>query len=239
MADRSGYIGRAPSDSSVTIARQHYNPTGVQTDFTFNSGYTVGLIDAYLNGVKLIEGNDYTASDGSTVGLTTAAIALDTLELVAYKAFNLGFVNSSVADFTVGTDLVVNGNATFNGTVTGATVGVSSAGTSIGNAKTLNFIGLGNTFAVEGDNVNISIAGGGGGGLGTALSDVKTDPGNQFYTTPRNVTIATGTTFFAEASAGDGGVVFSKLGRIHVATGATVHVGSGTTLALDVLRIFE
>ena len=239
MADRSGYIGRAPSDSSVTIARQHYNPTGVQTDFTFNSGYTVGLIDAYLNGVKLIEGNDYTASDGSTVGLTTAAISLDTLELVAYKAFNLGFVNSSVADFTVGTDLVVNGNATFNGTVTGATVGVSSAGTSIGNAKTLNFIGLGNTFAVEGDAVNISIAGGGGGGLGTALSDVKTDPGNQFYTTPRNVTIATGTTFFAEASAGDGGIVFSKLGRIHVATGATVHVGSGTTLALDVLRIFE
>jgi len=238
MADRSGYIGRAPSDSSVTIARQHYNPTGVQTDFTFNSGYTVGLIDAYLNGVKLIEGNDYTASDGSTVGLTTAAISLDTLELVAYKAFNLGFVNSSVADFTVGTDLVVNGNATFNGTVTGATVGVSSAGTSIGNAKTLNFIGLGNTFAVEGDAVNISIAGGGGGGLGTALSDVKTDPGNQFYTTPRNITIATGTTFFAEASAGDGGVVFSKLGKIHVATGATVHIGSGTTLALDVLNIF-
>ena len=207
MADRSGYIGRAPSDSSVTIARQHYNPTGVQTDFTFNSGYTVGLIDAYLNGVKLIEGNDYTASDGSTVGLTTAAISLDTLELVAYKAFNLGFVNSSVADFTVGTDLVVNGNATFNGTVTGATVGVSSAGTSIGNAKSLNFIGLGNTFAVEGDAVNISIAGGGGGGLGTALSEVKTDPGNQFYTTPRNVTIVAGTTFFAEASAGDGGVI--------------------------------
>ena len=238
MADRSGYIGRAPSDSSVTIARQHYNPTGVQTDFTFNSGYTVGLIDAYLNGVKLIEGNDYTASDGSTVGLTTAAISLDTLELVAYKAFNLGFINSSVADFNVGTDLTVGGNATFNGTVTGATVGVSSAGTSIGNAKTLNFIGLGNTFAVEGDNVNISIAGGGGGGLGTALSEVKTDPGNQFYTTPRNVTIATGTTFFAEASAGDGGVVFSKLGKIHVATGATVHIGSGTTLALDVLNIF-
>ena len=238
MADRSGYIGRAPSDSSVTIARQNYTPTGIQTDFTFNSGYTVGLIDAYLNGVKLIEANDYTASDGSTVGLTTAAISGDTLELVAYKAFNLGFVNSSVADFNVGANLTVAGNATFNGTVTGATVGITSAGYNVGTAKSLNFIGLGNTFAVEGDAVNISIAGGGGGGLGTALSDVKTDPGNQFYTTPRNVTIAAGTTFFAEASAGDGGVVFSKLGKIHVATGATVHIGSGTTLALDVLNIF-
>ena len=245
MADRSGYIGRAPSDSSVTIARQNYTPTGIQTDFTFNSGYTVGLIDAYLNGVKLIEANDYTASDGSTVGLTTAAIAGDTLELVAYKAFNLGFVNSSVADFNVGANLTVagnatiNGNTTFNGTVTGATVGITSAGYNVGTAKSLNFIGLGNTFAVEGDTVNISIAGGGGGGgLGTALSDVKTDPGNQFYTTPRNVTIAAGTTFFAEASVGDGGIVFSKLGKIHVATGATVHIGSGTTLALDVLNIF-
>ncbi len=238
MADRNGYIGRAPGDSSTTIARQNYTPTGIQTDFTFNSGYTVGLIDAYLNGVKLIEANDYTASDGSTVGLTTAAIAGDTLELVAYKAFNLGFINSSVADFNVGANLTVAGNATFNGTVTGATVGITSAGYNVGTAKSLNFIGLGNTFAVEGDTVNISIAGGGGGGLGTALSEVKTDPGNQFYTTPRNVTIATGTTFFAEASVGDGGVVFSKLGRIHVATGATLHVGSGTTLAMDVLNLF-
>ena len=238
MADRSGYIGRAPSDSSVTIARQHYNPTGVQTDFTFNSGYTVGLIDAYLNGVKLIEGNDYTASDGSTVGLTTAAIALDTLELVAYKAFNLGFVNSSVADFTVGTDLVVNGNATFNGTVTGATVGITSAGYNVGTAKSLNFIGLGNTFAVEGDTVNISIAGGGGGGLGTALSEVKTEPGSQIFTTPRNATISAGSSLYIDVSAGDGGVAFTKLGRIHVAAGATLHVGSGSTLAMDVLNLF-
>ena len=238
MADRSGYIGRAPSDSSVTIARQHYNPTGVQTDFTFNSGYTVGLIDAYLNGVKLIEGNDYTASDGSTVGLTTAAIALDTLELVAYKAFNLGFVNSSVADFTVGTDLVVNGNATFNGTVTGATVGITSAGYNVGTAKSLNFIGLGNTFAVEGDTVNISIAGGGGGGLGTALSQVKTEPASQIFTTPRNATISAGSSLYIDVSAGDGGVAFTKLGRIHVAAGATLHVGSGSTLAMDVLNLF-
>ena len=238
MADRSGYIGRAPGDSSVTIARQSYNPTGTQTDFAFASGYTVGLIDAYLNGVKLIEANDYTASDGSTVVLTVAAIAGDTVELVAYKAFNLGFVDSASGNFNVSQNLTVGGNATFNGTVTGATVGITSGTTAIGDAKTLRFIGVGNTFVKNGDTVDISIAGGGGGGLGTALSDVKTEPGNQFYTTPRNITIDTGTTFYATASAGDGGVVFSKLGRIHVATGATVHVGSGTTLALDVLNLF-
>ena len=65
MPDRNGYIGRAPGDSAVIIARQKYTSSGVTTDFTFSSGYTVGYIDAYLNGVKLIGGGtDYTASDG-------------------------------------------------------------------------------------------------------------------------------------------------------------------------------
>ena len=87
MADRSGYIGRAPGDSSVIIARKAYEPTGVQTDFTFNSGYTPGYCDVYLNGVKLIDEKDYTASNGSTVGLTSAAQSGDIVELVVYKAF--------------------------------------------------------------------------------------------------------------------------------------------------------
>ena len=54
MADRNGYIGRAPGDSSVIVARKVYEPTGVQTDFTFNSGYTPGYCDVYLNGVRSV-----------------------------------------------------------------------------------------------------------------------------------------------------------------------------------------
>ena len=34
MADRNGYIGRSPGDSSVIVARQSYTTTGVTTDFT-------------------------------------------------------------------------------------------------------------------------------------------------------------------------------------------------------------
>ena len=44
-----GYIGRQPGESSVIVSRQQYTPSGVTTDFTFSSGYTVGYIDAYLN----------------------------------------------------------------------------------------------------------------------------------------------------------------------------------------------
>ena len=49
----------------------------------------------------------------------------------------------------------------------GGSVGITSAGNLIDvDAKTLNFIGLGNTFAVRGNIVDVSIAGGGSGGAG-------------------------------------------------------------------------
>jgi|TARA_B100000900_G_scaffold326892_1_gene286950 hypothetical protein len=133
MADRNGYIGRAPGDSSVVVSRQIFNSTGVTTDFTFASGYTVGYLDLYLNGTRLIEGPDYAATDGATISLISAAQSGDVLEGVAYKAFNLGDANR---------------------------VGVQSAGTFIGNAETLNFVGTGNTFAVNGSTIDVSISGG-------------------------------------------------------------------------------
>ena len=34
MADRNGYIGRIPGDSSVVVARQVFNPTSSTTNFT-------------------------------------------------------------------------------------------------------------------------------------------------------------------------------------------------------------
>jgi len=137
MADRNGYIGRAPSDSAVTVARQTFTPTGVTTDFTFASGYTPGYFDLFINGVKMIEGSDFTSSDGSTFSvLGGGASNGDVLEAVAYKAFNA---------------------------VTGI-IGVRSEGTVISsNANVINFVGTGNTFALRGDTVDISINAGAAG----------------------------------------------------------------------------
>ena len=132
MADRNGYIGRAPGDSSVVVARQIFNPTSSTTNFTFAGGYTVGYLDLYLNGTRLIEGQDFTASDTSTIILLSAAINGDVLEAVAYKAFNL------VDD----------------------RVGIQSSGVLIGQAETLNFVGTGNTFAVNGSTIDVSISSG-------------------------------------------------------------------------------
>ena len=107
-----GYLGRVPGNSAVIVAKQVHQPTGVQTDFTFASGYTVGYMDVYINGSRLIHPDDYSASDGSTVGLTTAATDGDVLELVAYKAFDVGNVTNATLNFDVGSQLTVSGIST-------------------------------------------------------------------------------------------------------------------------------
>ena len=142
MADRSGYIGRAPGDSAVIIARQNYAPTGIQTDFTFDATYTPGYLDAYLNGVRLVYPTDYSASDGSTVGLTTNAISGDTLELVAYKAFNVADVSSTPGNFAVGGNLTVTGSTTLaaGSSVSYATTSFGVSGLTTGSNITANYI---------------------------------------------------------------------------------------------------
>ena len=147
-----GYLGRVPGNSNVVIAKQTHSPTGIQTDFTFASGYTVGYIDAYINGVRLIHPDDYTASDGSTVGLTTAATNGDVLELVAYKTYDVGNVTNASADFSVGQDLRVTRNSIVSNIdssgITTATGGfVSAASTS---ACKITFSGQTLTFTVAG-----------------------------------------------------------------------------------------
>ena len=109
---KGGYLGRVPGNANIVIAKQVHQPTGLQTDFTFASGYTPGYMDVYINGSRLIHPDDYSAEDGSTVGLTTAAINGDVLELVAYKAFNVGDVTNATLNFQVGSQLTVTGIST-------------------------------------------------------------------------------------------------------------------------------
>ena len=130
-----GYVGNQPDASSVIIARQVYNATSAVGVVTFSSGYTVGYLDVFLNGIKLQDAVDFSASDGRTVNLTTSAVAGDVIEMVAYKA--LPFRTSPI--------------------------GISSGGTTIkaDSVTTLNFVGAGNTFKVNGNTVDVSIEGGG------------------------------------------------------------------------------
>ena len=155
MADRSGYIGRAPGDSSVTIARQSYNVSGVTTDFTFASSYTPTLFDVYINGAKLVNISDYAATDGNTFSLVSAATGGDVVEAVAYKAFNIANpITSASGNFSVGGDLTVTGSATVGG------VGIVTAG-SDGSGLTgiVTSITAGSNISVSGATGNVTITG--------------------------------------------------------------------------------
>jgi len=211
MAINHGYIGRAPSDSTVTVARQVFNVSGVTTDFTFTSGYDVGYLDVFINGTKIINGNDYVASDTSTISiLNGGAQNGDVIEAVAYKAFNLG---------------------------TSGSVGVSSGGVTIGQAETLNFTGTGNEFTVNGSTIDVSISGGGS-GIGTALSDDATSILSKIFKTPKQLNIGNGESITVSSDSSSGDVAFCREGNIHVAVGGTFHIGSGTTFVTNVFGVF-
>ena len=116
-----GYIGRNPADGRTTINRQTFNvTTGVQTSFTFTSGYDLGYLEVYLNGIKQSETTDYTAADGSTFSfaVSTPTVQGDTIEAIAYKSFNTTDVTGSVRDFAVGRNLDVTGNVTIGSSLT-------------------------------------------------------------------------------------------------------------------------
>ena len=141
MAVRGGYLGRSPGDSAVIVAKQDYAPTGVQTSFAFDALYTVGYVDVYFNGVRLIDITDYTATDGQNVDLVTNAVSGDVIEVVAYKSFNVGDVQQAGHNFTVKNNLNVVGVTTSAGGF------VSAASTS---ACKITFSGQTLTFNVPG-----------------------------------------------------------------------------------------
>jgi hypothetical protein len=62
---------------------------------------------------------------------------------------------------------------------------------------------------------------------------------NHFYKTQEQTTVAAGTSVSIDSNDSNcGSVVFTKLNKIVVGTGATFHVGAGTTLVLNCLGVF-
>ena len=88
--------------------------------------------------------------------------------------------------------------------------------------------------AFVGDGANLT----GVSGFATALSSDTTSPLNVFFKTPEQVQIGAGTSLKVESDDASGNVAFIREGIVHVATGATFHVGSATTLVTNVLGVF-
>lgn len=83
----SGYIGNIPVPQATQI-RDTFVATSGQTVFV-TGGYTQNYVDVYLNGVKLVDGDDFTATNGFDVVLAVGATAGDQVEVIAFTAFNV------------------------------------------------------------------------------------------------------------------------------------------------------
>jgi hypothetical protein len=146
------------------------------SDLTNNAGFvTSGIVVGYVT-----EGYVNTAVANL---VDSAPEALDTLnELAAALGDDANF--STTVTNSLASKANLSG-ANFTGVVTATSfygdgsnlsniisgVGIQSAGFVVGTGiTTLNFVGVGNTFSLNGTTANISIAGGGGGGSSVSIS---------------------------------------------------------------------
>jgi hypothetical protein len=77
--------GNVGSGEEINRTVDNFTATANQTTFTASGGYIVGNIDVYMNGIRLITGVDYTASNGTTVVLTTGASAGSVIQLISWR----------------------------------------------------------------------------------------------------------------------------------------------------------
>lgn len=133
------YLGIPASGVTTTAYRTvtEFTATAGQTTFTPPS-YTVGFINVYNNGVRLGSA-DYTATNGTTVVLTTGAVLNDLVTVESFYVSSVlnaipataGSVNSTyiAPSVTLTTPSIAQINSTSSGT---PTVFADSSGTQVG-----------------------------------------------------------------------------------------------------------
>lgn len=71
--------------------------------------YDVGYVDVYQNGIRLISGDDFTATNGTSIVLTTAAVNTDTIEVVSYgRAYIIDNSDNVISNSTALTSTTTN-----------------------------------------------------------------------------------------------------------------------------------
>ena len=114
----AGYIGHTVSvATSGTEHKKVFTATSGQTSFTGLS-YTPTKVHVFMNGVRLIDGTDYTASNGTSITLTVGATTDDQLVVVSYATFQASDTVSASIGGTFLSGVTFEDTATFEGTTT-------------------------------------------------------------------------------------------------------------------------
>jgi hypothetical protein len=207
--------------------------TADQTLFTVTGGYRINQLAVFRNGVRLVSGSDFTATDGASVTLITAANAGDTLEFQIFDDFRVADAINSSGDQSLSGSLSATG---------GFNVGIQSGGTDIatGVITAINFIGAGNTAVYDAvsKTVDISISGSsGGGGLGTAINYADGATATPFSYIDREATVKENLLLDTTSAGESESIIVSVIPNITLNAGVAVTVGTGKTMIIDVLQI--
>ena len=146
-------IGR-PISLTPNIATKAINSvaTANQTDFTVTGGYRINELAVYRNGVRLAQGRDFTANDGTTVTLTNGATLSDVIEFVIFDSFNVaGTIVSAASSQTLSGDLNVTGK------LYGGTVDTDSLNIGVGTFVSAVHVGTALTTNAAGDIQTVGI----------------------------------------------------------------------------------
>ena len=234
-----GYLGNNNTITGTQNSKRIViDATPNQTISTVTGGYLVGQLDVYRNGVKLVDAEDYTARDGSSVTFINALNVSDDVEFVVFENFNVADAMGVEGAQTLAGSLDVTGIVTAQ---SGFNIGIQSGGQVINAGAaitTINFVGTGNTVLYNAGtrSVDVAIAGGGGGGVGTAINyaDGEKSP---FTFIDAYQTVDADLNLDATNAGASTSFVVSVVPNVEVSSGVAVTVGSGKTMVIDVLQI--
>ena len=144
-------IGR-PIKLTPNIARKSVSiiATASQTTFTPTGGYRIGEIAVYRNGVRLVDGRDFTALDGANVILQQGATVDDVLELQIFDNFNIADAVPANGDAVIGGNLIVGLTTIYSST------GIVSATEYYGSGANLTNVISGVEIQLSGSSVGTS-----------------------------------------------------------------------------------
>jgi hypothetical protein len=86
--------------------------TATQGQTSFSATYTVGFVEVYLNGIRLSD-NEYTASNGTSVVLSSGASLGDVIDIIAFTG---GVLGAQGVQGTIGSAVTVSDDTSTNAT---------------------------------------------------------------------------------------------------------------------------
>ena len=145
-------------------------------------------------------------------------------------------LNGITGDITTPGDVGIGGTLTYEDVANVDSIGIVTARSGINVPSGNVTVSSGSVSATSftGDGSNLT----GVSGFSTALGNTQGTLENLIFKTTESFTVAAGTSIRLESDNMSGNTLFTRLGRINVATGATFHVSAGTTFIMNVLDVF-